>query len=66
MELIDRAAKSSPKRARRLHRTARRLLKQAAAKAIGASKARRPKLAGECAKAISTAALQVVAALNRP
>jgi len=53
--LIDQAATSAPRKARKLHRTARRLLRQAGAKATHAAKGKKAKLSAACAATLSEA-----------
>jgi glucose/arabinose dehydrogenase len=57
--LIDRAATSSARKARKLHRRAQRLLKQAGARATHAAKGRKAKLSAACARAVSDAAVRL-------
>jgi len=57
--LIDRAATSSARKARKLHRRAQRLLKQAGARAMHAAKGRKAKLSAACARSLSDAAVRL-------
>jgi len=57
--LIDRAATSSARKARKLRRRAQRLLRQAGARATHAAKGRKAKLSATCAAALSDAAVRL-------
>jgi Glucose / Sorbosone dehydrogenase len=61
--LIDQAAMSAARKARKLHRTARRLLRQAGATATHAAKGKKTKLSAACAAALSEAAVRLAAGL---
>jgi hypothetical protein len=61
--LIDQAATSASRKARKLHRTARRLVRQAGAKATHAAKGKKAKLSAACAAALSKAAVRVATGL---
>jgi len=62
--LIDQAATSPAKKARKLLKKAKTALKQAAGKAIRATKGKNPKLSSDCAAALKGAADGVVAGLG--
>jgi glucose/arabinose dehydrogenase len=61
--LIDQAATSAARKARKLQRTARRLLRQAGARATHAAKGKKAKLSAACAAALSKAAVRVATGL---
>jgi hypothetical protein len=61
--LIDQAATSPAKKARRLRRRARHLLMQAGAKATRAAQGKKGKLSAECANALKDATRRVAAGL---
>jgi len=62
-KLIDQAASSPEKKARKLLKKAKRALKQAGAKATRAAKGKKPTLSADCAAAITDAADGVAATL---
>ncbi len=61
--LIDQAATTPGKKARKVRQKARNLLRQASAKATRAAKGKKPKLTAGCAAALKDAAGRVVAGL---
>jgi hypothetical protein len=61
--LIDEAAASAPRKARKLDGTARRLLRQAGARARHAAKGKKAKLSAECADALSEATIRLATGL---
>jgi len=61
--LINQAATSPPKRARRLDKKAKTILKQAGVKATHAAKGKKAKLTAACATALKDAAGTVAAGL---
>jgi hypothetical protein len=62
--LIDQAATSLPKKARKLKMRAKRALKGAMAKATQATKGRKPKISSDCAEALGQAADSVLVGLG--
>jgi len=61
--LIDQAATTAGKKARRVRQKARNLLRQAGAKATRAAKGKKAKLSAACAAALKDAAGRVAAGL---
>jgi hypothetical protein len=61
---INRSATTSPKKTRELLKKAKNALKQAKAKAIRATRGKKPKLSSDCAAAIESAAERVLARLG--
>jgi hypothetical protein len=62
--LIDQAATSSPKKARKLQMRAKTALNGAVAKATQATKGRKPKISSDCAAALRQAADSVLVGLG--
>jgi len=62
--LIDQADTSPTKKAAKLLKKAKKALKQAGAKAIRATKGKKPKLSSDCAAALKGAADGVLAGLG--
>ena len=62
--LIDQARTGPAKQTRKLHKRAKKALKQAAAKAVRAAKGKKPKISAACAEALKEAADSVVGGLG--